>query len=59
MYSVVETHNLNSVLVRFVYRFANSVAHELANAAYSMLNGGEYFDTPPAFIKYVLNADMI
>ena len=47
------------MLVRFVYRFANSVAHELANAAYSMLNGGEYFDTPPAFIKYVLNADMI
>lgn len=38
--------HINPVLVRFVYRSTNNVAHTLAKAAYSMSGGGEWFDNP-------------
>lgn len=51
--------HINPVLVKFVYRSANSVAHELAKAAYSMSEIGEWHDIPPAFIMHVLDLDLI
>lgn len=51
--------HINPVLVRFVYRSANNVAHELAKAAFSMSDVGEWFVNPPDFLKYVLDKDLI
>lgn len=39
--------HINPVLVRFVYRSANSVAHALAKATYSMSEDREWVATPP------------
>lgn len=49
--------HIDSVLVKFVYRSANVVAHELAKAAYSTSDPGEWYTTPPSFIYHVLEVD--
>lgn len=51
--------HINPVLVRFIYRSANRVAHKVAKAAYSMSGIGEWLDNPPDFIKFVRNNDLI
>lgn len=51
--------HFDRVLVEFVYRSANRVAHELAKAAHSMSGPGEWFVTPPDFINHVLDNDII
>lgn len=38
--------HINSVLIRFAYRSANSVTYALAKVTYSMSEGGEWFDSP-------------
>lgn len=49
--------HISPVLVRFSYRSANTVAHELARAAYSMSDIGEWYVIPPNFISHVLEID--
>lgn len=44
--------HINLVLIQFAFRSANSVAHVLARAAYSMSD-------PPSFLSYVLELDVI
>ncbi|KAL8119749.1 hypothetical protein AgCh_017015 [Apium graveolens] len=51
--------HINPVLVKFVYRSANSVAHALAKASYSMSDVGEWVNAPSDFISYVLERDLI
>lgn len=51
--------HFDQVLVEFVYRSANCVAHELAKAAHSMSGLGEWLVTPPDFIHHVLERDFI
>lgn len=51
--------HVNQVLVVFIYRSANTVAHRLAKAAYSMSDEGEWYVTPPQFLDHVLSLDMI
>lgn len=51
--------HINPVLVEFVYRSANMVAHVLAQACYSMPDLGEWTTTPPSFISHVLEMDLI
>lgn len=47
------------VLVEFVHRFANVVAHMLARATHSISGIPEWFDTAPDFISDVLIIDSI
>lgn len=49
---------INSVLLDFVYRSANSAGPRAAQAVYSMRDVGEWSVTPPNFLKHVLNLDM-
>lgn len=51
--------HINEVLIQFAFRSANSVAHNLARAAYSMSDNGEWFVTPPEFLSHVLELDII
>ena len=51
--------HINQVLIQFVFRSANSVAHELARATYSMSDRGEWYVTPPNFLSHVLEFDLI
>ncbi|XP_074378629.1 uncharacterized protein LOC141720175 [Apium graveolens] len=51
--------HINPVLVRFTYRSANSVAHALAKANYSMSGEREWLDSPSGFILHVLENDSI
>lgn len=51
--------HINLVLVEFVYRSANTVAHVLAQASYSMSDVGEWVYIPPRFISHVLEMDLI
>ena len=39
--------HINPVCVRFIYRSANSVAHEIAKTVYYVLGVCEWFDNPP------------
>ena len=57
--SIYLLKHINPVCVRFIYRSANSVAHEIAKAAYSVSGVCEWFDNPPVYIKYVLDKEMI
>lgn len=50
--------HINHVLIQFVYRSANRVAHELARATYSMSYIGEWYTIPPNFISHVLDLDI-
>ena len=49
--------NFDDVLVKFVPRSANSVAHEVARAAYSNSGLREWYDTAPDFIMCNLLMD--
>ena len=42
--------HFDNVLIEFVYRSANGVAHLLVTAAHSMSDLGEWLVTPPEFI---------
>ncbi|XP_074328096.1 uncharacterized protein LOC141666009 [Apium graveolens] len=46
------------VLVDFAYRSANSAAHVLARAVYSMSDIGEWGVTPPDFLTHALDLDL-
>ncbi|XP_074360145.1 uncharacterized protein LOC141700235 [Apium graveolens] len=56
---VNELKHIDQVLVDFVYRSANGVAHLLASAAHSMSGCGEWLVTPPEFINDVLDLDSV
>lgn len=49
--------HIDHVLVSFVYRSVNTVAHLLPKATYSMLGSGEWYATPTDFISDVLRTD--
>lgn len=49
--------HINPVLLRFVYRSANRVAHVLAT--YSESEEREWIDIPPDFISHVLKSDLV
>ena len=51
--------HLNAVLLQFAYRSANSVAHVLAKAAYSMLGFEVWYDNRPDFLIHMLHFDII
>lgn len=51
--------HINPVLVEFVYRSANSVAHLLAKVTYSMSGLEEWYDNPPHFLTHVIDMDVI
>lgn len=51
--------HVKPVLVTFIYRSANSAAHVLAKAVYSMPDTGEWHVTPPSFLNHVLDLEMI
>lgn len=51
--------HINHVLVRFGFRYANRVTHELARVTNFMSDSGEWLVTPPSFISHVLDRDMI
>lgn len=51
--------HINPVLVVFAYRSTNRVAHALAKASYSLSDLGEWYVTPPMFLKSVLEFDMV
>lgn len=51
--------HINPVLVKFVYRSANRVAHAMEKASYSMSDVEEWGVTPPEFIMPVLQEDLI
>ncbi|XP_074383626.1 uncharacterized protein LOC141725107 [Apium graveolens] len=51
--------HINPVLVNFVYRSLNNVAHVLAKATCSMLDVGEWYSTPPSFLMLALELDLI
>ncbi|KAL8128281.1 hypothetical protein AgCh_015020 [Apium graveolens] len=51
--------HIDHVLVDFAYRSANTVAHELTKATYSMSDVGEWHVTPPDFISHFLQLDNI
>ncbi|XP_074362776.1 uncharacterized protein LOC141703064 [Apium graveolens] len=51
--------HFNHVLVKFVFRSTNCVAHELARTALSMSDLGEWHVTPPDFLNHVLDSDLI
>lgn len=50
--------HINHVLIQFVYRYVNRVAHELARATYFMSDTGEWYTTPTTFISHVLDIDI-
>lgn len=50
--------HVNPLLVKFIYRSANKVAHALAQATYFMSGEREWFLTPPEFISSVLERDI-
>lgn len=50
--------HINPVLVKFTYRSANSVAHDLARAAYSMSEVRVWHVSPPDFLVHVLANDL-
>ena len=54
---IKDLKHIDQVLVDFVYRSANRVAHLLASAAHSMSGCSEWLVTPPEFINHVLIAD--
>lgn len=54
-----EFKHFDDVLLTFVHRFANSVAHTLARAAHSVSGFQEWFDVAPKFILDVLIFDSI
>ena len=51
--------HINPVLVKFVYHYANIVAHVLAQATCSMTDIGEWYVTPHNFLMCVLELDLI
>ncbi|KAL8132597.1 hypothetical protein AgCh_008176 [Apium graveolens] len=51
--------HFENVLVEFVCRFANEVAHKLARATHSMSGIHEWFYTAPEFVRDVLLIDSI
>lgn len=51
--------HFDDVLVEFVPRYANGVAHKLARTTYSMSSFKEWVTTPPYFIYDVLILDLI
>lgn len=51
--------HFESVLVKFVSRSANSVAHLLARASYSTSGIQEWNSTAPAFIIHAIVLDSI
>lgn len=51
--------HINPVLIKFVYRSANRVAHAMAKASYSMSDVEEWGAIPPEFIMHVLQEDLI
>lgn len=46
------------VLVDYMYRSANCVAHVLATAAHSMSDLGDWYATPPDFIHHIFKSDI-
>ena len=58
-YCKLELKHFKHVLVKFVFRSANSVAHLLAQTAHYMSDLGEGHVTSPAFLNHVLYGDLI
>lgn len=50
--------HIDQVLVDFVYRSTNRLAHVLATTAHSMLGCGEWLVIPSDFIHHVLESDI-
>lgn len=51
--------HFDHVLVEFVYKSANEVAHKLARATHSMSDVQEWLGVPPSFIHDALSIDLI
>ncbi|XP_074336657.1 uncharacterized protein LOC141673820 [Apium graveolens] len=51
--------HFNHMLVKFAFRSANCVAHELARTTHSMSDLGEWHVTPPIFLNHVLEFDLV
>lgn len=56
---VQEFKHFDQVLVQFVFRSANCVAHVLAGAVHSMSGLVEWHVAPPDFLYHVLENDNI
>lgn len=51
--------HINSVLVNFAYRSANTLAHVLIQATCSMTDMGKWYATPPSFLVRALELDLV